>query len=147
MDFDQFFCLLFSGPPPGAPPMFMRPPLMPGGPPGSLPRLLPPGPPPGRPQGLPPGPPPGLPPNLRGAPPRMPPGPPGQWVWGWCVGVGSVCYMCGGLGGGGLGVCDVYVCVYDVWGFWSVCCMCVCVHIWYVGVWECMVCVMFVCIL
>ena len=67
--------------------MFMRPPIMPGAPPGTLPRLLPPGPPPGRPQGLPPGPPPGLPPSLRGAPPRMPPGPPGEihWTTVFCV--------------------------------------------------------------
>ncbi|CAF92168.1 unnamed protein product [Tetraodon nigroviridis] len=63
----------------GAPP-FLRPPSMPGGIRGPLPRLLPPGPPPGRPPGPPPGPPPGLPPGPppRGPPPRLPPpAPPG----------------------------------------------------------------------
>ena len=65
------------GPPPGAPPMMVRPPPLRGGPPGGPPRMMPPGPPPGRPQGMPPGPPPGLPPNIR-LPPRLPPGgPPG----------------------------------------------------------------------
>ncbi|CAJ1075766.1 WW domain-binding protein 11 [Xyrichtys novacula] len=66
------------GPPPGAPP-FLRPPGMPGGLRGPMPRLLPPGPPPGRPPGppprgppprLPPPAPPGIPPPRAGAPPR-----------------------------------------------------------------------------
>lgn len=72
---EEILCYFSAGPPPGAPPMFLRPPMLPGGLP---PRLLPPGPPPGRPQGLPPGPPPGLPPSLRGVPPRIPPTPTGE---------------------------------------------------------------------
>ena len=72
-----------AGPPPGAPPMMVRPPPLrgvpPGAPPGAPPRMMRPGPPPGRP-GLPPGPPPGLPPNIR-LPPRLPSGvPPGMLV-------------------------------------------------------------------